>query len=219
MSSVCVLGGKPAKAEMKQRNLFGQPVVEDANGGAGGKGKKKPAGKEKTKADSKKKSKSPLPDNAGEDAAKGKGSGVLDTESQDAQMEDDSQATTNLDSQVQEVETQLEETQLDGSSPPADTEAETQPATQSQTEEGESQLETQVDEDDGEPVSRPPRQDHTHTDWEGVFLLGHRMVSYATTRDVSGVIVLRGTWEGLSRSVPLRPLILTHWICIVMYGI
>jgi len=153
------LGGKPAKGEMKQRDLFGRPIAEDAIGGAGGKGKKKPIGKEKAKADPKKKSKSPISDSAGEGTAKGKGSGSkpLATESLDAQMEDDSQATTDLDSQVQEVETQLEETQLDGSSPPVETEAETQPATQSQTEEGESQLETQVVEDDGEPVSRVAR--------------------------------------------------------------
>ena len=139
------LGGKPAKAEMKQRNLFGQPVAEDASGGAGGKGKKKPTGKEKTKVDPKKKSKSPLPE-----------------------TEDDSQATTDIDSQVQEVETQLEETQLDGSSPPVDTEAETQPATQSQTEEGVSQLETQVVKDCGESVSRPSLEYPTHTLTVGV---------------------------------------------------
>lgn len=143
-----VLGGKLAKAGMKQRNLFGQPVVEDADKGAGAKGKKKPAGKEKTKADPKKKSKSPLPGATAEGVTRRKGS-----ETQDAQTEENSHATSNFDSQVEEVETQLEETQLDGSSP-VDTEAETQPATQTQTEEEETQPETQVDEEDGEPVSR-----------------------------------------------------------------
>ena len=136
------------KAGMKQQNLFGQPVVEDLSKDSGAKSKKKPAGKEKTKADPKKKSKSPLLDAADRDAVKGKGS-----DNQDAQMEDDSQATSNLDSQVQEVETQLEETQLDGSSPAGDTEVGTQPTTETQTEEEETQPETRVDEDDGEPVS------------------------------------------------------------------
>jgi hypothetical protein len=135
---------------MKQQNLFGQPVVEDANKGSGSKGKKKPVGKDKAKADAKKKSESPLPDSA---AAKGKGSVE---EPQDAQMGDDSQATSNFDSQVEEVETQLEETQLDGPSPLVDTEVETQPSTQTQTEE-ETQPETQVDEGDGEPVSHSQR--------------------------------------------------------------
>lgn len=185
---------------MKQRNLFGQPVAEGATGDVGGKGKKKPAGKEKTKADPKRKSKSPLPDTVGEGAAKGKRSEGLATESQDTQMEDDSQATTDLDSQVQEVETQLEETQLDGSSPPVDTEAETQPATQSQTEEGESQLETRVDEDDGEPVSHPAREYLTRTlTVGGGLILGHRMAGYTATRDDSGAIVLRGALERHSR--------------------
>jgi hypothetical protein len=138
------------KAGMKQQTLFGQTVVEDSNKGVGVKGKKKATGKEKTKADHKKKSESPLPD------------GFV-TEPLDAQMDDDSQATSNFDSQVQEVETQMEETQLNGSSPPADTEADTQPGTETQTEEEETQLETQVDEDDGEPVSglrgtRPTRE-------------------------------------------------------------
>ncbi|KAF9784329.1 hypothetical protein BJ322DRAFT_1109051 [Thelephora terrestris] len=136
--------GKLVKTGMKQQNLFGQPVVEDTNKGVGAKGKKKPAGKDKAKADFKKKSESPLPDGV---AVKGKRSAE---EPQDAQMGDDSQTTTNFDSQVEEVETQLEETQLDGSSPHADTEVETQPATETQTEE-ETQ-ETQVDEDDNEPV-------------------------------------------------------------------
>ena len=148
------LGGKPAKTEMKQRNLFGQPIVEDAEKGAGVKGKKRLAGKEKTKADSRKKSKSPLQDTVGESAAKGKESEVLATKTRDAQMEDDSRATSNFDPQVQEVESQLEETQLDGSSPPVETEAETQPGTQTQTEEEGAQMETQIDEDDGELVSR-----------------------------------------------------------------
>ena len=149
-SSFLTSGGKPAKAEMKQSTLFGQPFVENSGSGASGKGKKKPAEKEKTK-----KSKSPLPNTTGKDVTKGKGSGTLATEPKDLQTEDDSQATSNFDSQVQEVETQLEETQLDGSSPPVETEAETQPATQSQTEEERAQLETQVDDDDGEPVSHP----------------------------------------------------------------
>lgn len=133
---------------MKQRNLFGQPVVEDPDKAGGGKGKKKPTGKEKADQNPKKKSKSPLP------GAADKGSEALAAEPQDAQMEDDSQATTNFDSQVQEVEIQLEETQLDGSSPPVETEIETQTATETQTEEEETQPETQVDEDDGELVSR-----------------------------------------------------------------
>ena len=132
---------------MKQRNLFGQPVVDDPDKGSGAKGKKKSVGKEKTKADPRKKSKSPFPGVTGEDATRGEGS-----ETQDTQMEDDSQATSGFESQVQEVETQLEETQLDGSSPPVGTEGETQPSTQTQPEE-EDQPETQVDEDDGEPVS------------------------------------------------------------------
>jgi len=151
-SLISVLGGKPVKAGMKQQNLFGQPVTEDPSRGSGAKGKKKPSGKEKTNVDPKKKSKSPRPDAAGGDAAKGKGSA-----NQDTQMEDDSQALSNLDSQVQEVETQLEETQLDGSSPPVDAEVETQPTTETQTEEEETQPETQVDEDDGEPVGRSAR--------------------------------------------------------------
>lgn len=46
----------------------------------------------------------------------------------------------------------MEETKLDGSSPPAETEAETQPATQIQTEEG-AQPYTHVDEGGDEPVS------------------------------------------------------------------
>ena len=151
--SLHVLGGKAAKPEMRQRNLFGQPIVEDPDRGVGAKGKKKPAVKEKAKADPKKKSKSPLPcGGSGGDATKDKGSDVLDTGNQDAQMEDDSQVTSGFDSQVQEVESQLEETQL-RSSPPAETEEETQPATETQTEE-ETQSETQLDEDDGEPVSR-----------------------------------------------------------------
>ena len=137
---------------MKQQNLFGQTVGEDSNRGSGTKGKKKPAGKEKSKADPKKKSESPLPDNADGGTTMGRRSVA---EPRDAQMEDDSQPTSNFDSQVQEVETQLEETQLDGSSPPVDTEVETQPATETQTEEEETQPETQGDEDDGEPVSHP----------------------------------------------------------------
>jgi len=152
--------GKPAKAEMKQRNLFGQPVVEDPGKGAGVKGKKKPGVNEKTTADPKKKSKSPLPGVADGGTTKGKGSEILGTENQDAQMEDDSQATSNFDSQVQEVETQLEETQLDGSSPPVETE-ETQLATETQTEE-ETQPGTQIDEDEDEPTiewpATPPRE-------------------------------------------------------------
>ena len=151
-SLICVLGGKPVKAGMKQQNLFGQPVTEDPGRSSGTKGKKKPSGKEKTNVDSKKKSRSPLPDTSGGHAVKGKGS-----DNQDTQMEDDSQATSNLDSQVQEVETQLEETQLDGSSPPADAEVGTQPTTETQTEEEETQPETQVDEDEDEPVSRSAR--------------------------------------------------------------
>ena len=139
------------KAGMKQQNLFGQPVVETKGGGA--KGKKKPVGKEKTTADPKKKSKSPLTDSVVGDTAKGKGPGVSAADNQDAPMEDDSQDTSNFNSQVQEVETQLEETQLDGSSPPVETEEDTQPATETQTEE-ETQPETQTDGDDGEPVSR-----------------------------------------------------------------
>jgi len=139
------------KAGMKQQNLFGQPVTEDSSRSSGTKGKKKASEKEKKNVDSKKKSRSPLPDAVGGDVAKGKGS-----DNQDTQMEDDSQATQNLDSRVQEVETQLEETQLDGSSPLADAEVETQPTTETQTEEEETQPETQVD-DDGEPVSRSAR--------------------------------------------------------------
>jgi hypothetical protein len=134
---------------MKQQGLFGQPVVEDSGKGSSAKNKKKPGGKEKTNADLKKKTKTPLLDAADGDAAKGKKSG-----NQDAQMEDDSQPASNFDSRVQEVETQLGETQLDGSSPPADTEVVTQTTTETQTEEEETQPETQVDEDDGEPVSR-----------------------------------------------------------------
>ena len=123
---------------MKQQNLFGQPVVEDLNKAIGAKGKKKAVGKEKTKGDRKK---SPLPDGF-----------VAEPEPvRDAQMDDDSRPTSNFDSQVQEVETQLEETQLNESSPP-DTEVDTQPGTETQTEEEQTQLETQVDEDDGEPV-------------------------------------------------------------------
>ena len=141
------------KAGMKQQNLFGQTIVEDLNKGPGAKGKKKPVGKEKSKADSKKKSESPVPDVAGGRNLLGKRSTL---ETQDLQMEDDSQTTSGLDSQVHEVETQLEETQLDGSSPPADTEVETQPATETQTEEEETQLETQVDEDNDEPVCVSP---------------------------------------------------------------
>lgn len=129
---------------MKQQNLFGQTVVEDSNKVIGAKGKKKPTGKEKTKTDPKKKSESPFPDTTAD--------GVV-AETHDAQMDDDSQATSNFDSQVQEVEVQLEETQLDGSSPPVDSEVETQPATETQTEEEETQPETQIDEGDGEPVS------------------------------------------------------------------
>ena len=140
------------KAGMKQQNLFGQTIVEDLNKGPGAKGKKKPVGKEKSKADSKKKSESPIPDVAGGRNVIGKKSAL---ETQDSQMEDDSQTTSGLDSQVHEVETQLEETQLDGSSP-ADTEVETQPATETQTEEEETQLETQVDEDNDEPVCVSP---------------------------------------------------------------
>jgi len=143
-----MLGGKPLKTGMKQQNLFGQPLVEDPSKGANAKGKKKPGGKDKAKTDPKKKSKSPLPDTTGGNAAKGKA-----FDDQNVQIEDDPQATSNIDSRVQEVETQLEETQLDGSSPPADTEVETQPATETQTEEEETQVETQVDEDDNEPVS------------------------------------------------------------------
>lgn len=141
------------KAGMKQQNLFGQPVIEDPDRGVSAKGKKKPAGKEKTKTEPKKKSKSPLPDAASGDAAKVKGSDVSIADSRDAQMEYGSQATSNFDPQVQEVETQLEETQLYGSSPPVETEVDTQPATETQTEEEETQPETQMDEDDGEPVS------------------------------------------------------------------
>ena len=136
------------KAGMKQQNLFGQPAVENTNKGPDAKGKKKTVGKEKVKADLKKKSKSPLPDAAGGDGAKGKGSEVMTADNQDAQTEGDSQATSNFDTRVQEVETQLEETQLDGSSP-GDIEVETQPTTETQTEEEE----IQVDEDAGEPVS------------------------------------------------------------------
>jgi hypothetical protein len=139
---------------MKQQNLFGQTIVENSIKGAGVKGKKKPTGKEKTKGGSKRGSESPLPDTvAGGDSVKNK---RITPETQDTLMEDDSQATSILDSQVHEVETQLEETQLDGSSPPADTEVETQPTTETQTEE-ETQLETQVGEDDCEPVSRSLR--------------------------------------------------------------
>lgn len=137
-----MLGGKSVKAGMKQQNLFGQTIVEDSSKGGGAKSKKKSAGKEKMKTDPKKKSESPLPD---------AGSAVVP---QDAQMDDDSQVTLSFDSQVQEVETQLEETQLDGSSPVVDTEVETQPTTETQTEEEETQPETQVDEDDDEPVRR-----------------------------------------------------------------
>ena len=143
-----MLGGKPLKTGMKQQNLFGQPVVEDPDKGTSARVKKKTAGKDKIKTDPKRKSKSPLPDLAGGDAAKGEAS-----DNQNARVEDDSQATPNFDSQVQEVETQLEETQLDGLSPPADTEVETQPAKETQTEGEETQLETQIDQDDGEPVS------------------------------------------------------------------
>ena len=147
---------------MKQSTLFGKPPVADTGAGAGSRGKKKTTGQEKLKTSTKKKYKSPLP---GEDAAvKGKGSEALVTETQDAQMGDDSQATTNFDSQVQEVETQLEDTQLDGSSPPVETEEETQPATQSQTEEEEAQQETQVDDDGDEPVSNLGRMYLAHTD-------------------------------------------------------
>jgi len=139
---------------MRQRKPFGRPIAEDPDKGAGAKGKKKPVVKEKTKADPKKKSKSPLPGAAGGggDATRGKGSDLLDTENQDAQMEDDSQVTSGFDSQAQEVESQLEETQL-RSSPPVETEGETRPAIETQTEE-ETQPEIQLDEYDGEPVSR-----------------------------------------------------------------
>ena len=130
---------------MKQQNLFGQTIAEDSDKGVGVKGKRKPAGKEKTKTGPKKKSESPFPGAAAD--------GFV-PEPQDEQMDDDSQATTILDSQVQEVETQLEETQLNGSSPLADTEAETQPATETQTEEEQTQPETPAGGDDGEPVSR-----------------------------------------------------------------
>ena len=129
------------KPGMKQQNLFGQPIVEDANKGDGAKGKRKPVGKEKTKTESKKKSKSPLPGATAEGPV---------AEPQDAQMDDESQSTSNFDSQVQEMETQLEETLLKGSSPLVDTEVETQ------TEEEQTQVETQVDEDDCEPVNRFP---------------------------------------------------------------
>ena len=146
--SFCMLGGKLVKAGMKQKNLFGQLVTEDQDKGSGVKGKQKTVGKDKVKADPKNKSKSPLPDTAERDTAKGKGSDDRDT-----RMGDDSRAASNLDSQVQEVETQLEETQLDGSSPPVESEVETQPATETQTEEEETQPETQAEEDDGDPVS------------------------------------------------------------------
>ena len=147
---------------MKQQNLFGQTVVEDPEQGAATKGKKKLVGKEKARAGVKKKSVTPVPDDAaGKDSMKSISS---ITETQDAFMEDDSQVTSNLDSQVQEVETQLEETQLDGSSPLVDTEVETQPVTETQTEEEETQPETQVDEDDGEPVSYPTANRSVPTD-------------------------------------------------------
>ena len=165
---ICVLGGKPVKAGMKQQNLFGQPVTEDPGRSSGIKGKKKPSGKEKTNVDSKKKSRSPLPDTSGGHAVKGKGS-----DNQDTQMEDDSQATSNLDSQVQEVETELEETQLNGSPPPAETEAETQ------TEEG-THPDIQVDEDDGGPVS--------NFAWAGTLL-----TRWALTSDRWGWISIRSS--------------------------
>lgn len=81
-----VLGRNPAKAEMKRRKLFGQSILEGADEGASAKGKKKPAAKEKIRAGPKKKSKSPLPGVAAEDAARGKWSGVLATETQDTQI-------------------------------------------------------------------------------------------------------------------------------------
>ena len=133
------------KTGMKQQNLFGQPVVEDSGKGVSAKGKKKPAGKEKSKTDYKKKSESPFPDAA---------TGGFIAGPEDEQMDDDSQVTSNLDSHVQEVETQLEETQLIGSSPPGDTEVDTQPGTETQTEEEQTQPETPIGEDDSEPVSR-----------------------------------------------------------------
>ena len=58
---------------------------------------------------------------------------------------------------MQEVETQLEETQLDRSWPPADAEIGTQPTMETQTEEEGTQPETQVDEDDSEPVGQSVR--------------------------------------------------------------
>ena len=88
-------------------------------------------------------------------------------------MEDDSQATSNLDSQVQEVETELEETQLNGSPPPAETEAETQ------TEEG-THPDIQVDEDDGGPVS--------NFAWAGTLL-----TRWALTSDRWGWISIRSS--------------------------
>ena len=158
------------KVGMKQQNLFGQPAVEDK--GAGAKSRKKAAGKEKIKVEPRKKSKSPLPDATSGDAAKIKGSDVSVADSRDAQMEDDSQATSNFDSQVQEVETQLEETQIYGSSPPVESEVDTQPATVTQPEEEETQPETQMDEDGGEPVSPlVKRLVRTLTAWNG-FRLG-----------------------------------------------
>ena len=85
-----MLGRNPAKAEMKRRKLFGQSILEGADGGASAKGKKKPAAKEKIKAGPKKNSKSSLPGVAAEDAARGKWPEVLAIETQDAPIGDSS---------------------------------------------------------------------------------------------------------------------------------
>ena len=180
---------------MKQQNLFGQTIAEDSDKGVGVKGKRKPTEKEKTKTGPKKKSESPLPGAAADGSI---------PEPQDEQMDDDSQATTILDSQVQEVETQFEETQLNGSSPLADTEAETQPTTETQTEEEQTQPETPVGGDDGEPVSRLTGEPNSQAENRNCFWSDCRLASHATTGDVSGTIVPLGTWRWL-RHAPFFP--------------
>lgn len=196
------------KGGMKQQNLFGHLILEDSDKGSGVKGKQKLAGKEKAKTDPKKKSKSPLPGATDRSAAKGKGS-----DSQETQMEDEFQAASNLDSQVQEVETQLGETQLDGSSPTADTEVETQPTTETQTEEED----TQVDED--EPVSSfvwtSSHLRAEYPEWDPIRLLSgwlHRHERQRWSRNLSEQ-PLRGF---LATGLSSRSCLLAQ-ICIAMY--
>jgi hypothetical protein len=157
---------------MKQQNLFGQPVVEDPIKVLALRARKNPRERKRPRPTQEK---IQIPSSRHRWRGRSKGQGIRGPRQP---------GCANGRRFSGYVEFRLPGTRggnsiggdaVDGSSPPVETEVDTQPGTETQTEEEETQPETQIDEDDGEPVSRPaqsgpcPRADRWK--WHSIRLL------------------------------------------------